>query len=220
MAERKFRDLMIAAKKLIVQGEKCLRDAAEHIAKASEQGASQRAIAEEIGKSQAWVSRFLAWRAGGYAEDTPFGPESKAKRERQKDRDQAPDQADGEDLDLDDEKDDDQDEDLDDDDHGQHHPDQEEQVVEAAGEADNEGVFGSTNEGSERAQPAPGRTPEDKRVLLIKMLGMLGSHQHGERANAALMVERLRAEIGLTWDELIVEDVLAQGGDRPGVYVH
>jgi hypothetical protein len=38
---------------------------------------------------------------------------------------------------------------------------------------------------------------------LIAALGMLGSAHAGERAAAALQVERLRAKIGKTWPELI-----------------
>jgi hypothetical protein len=44
-----------------------------------------------------------------------------------------------------------------------------------------------------------------KRVLpkLIGALGMLGSDHAGERAAAALQVERLRAKLGKQWNELI-----------------
>jgi hypothetical protein len=38
----------------------------------------------------------------------------------------------------------------------------------------------------------------------VKALGMLGSDQAGERASAALVVEKQRVKLGLTWDELIV----------------
>ena len=33
---------------------------------------------------------------------------------------------------------------------------------------------------------------------------MLGSDQLGERASAAVVVEKQRAKLGLTWDELII----------------
>jgi hypothetical protein len=72
--------LLATAKTCIAAGEKSLCQAAESIAKAAELGASQREIAETVGKSAAWVNGLLAWRKGGYAE-TPFGPQSKAKRE-------------------------------------------------------------------------------------------------------------------------------------------
>jgi hypothetical protein len=42
------------------------------------------------------------------------------------------------------------------------------------------------------------------RELLVKALGMLGSDHAGERANAALAVEKQRAKLGMTWDELII----------------
>jgi hypothetical protein len=58
-----------------------MHDAAEYIAKAQEQGATQRVIAERVGKSVGWVNRLLQWRLEGYKE-TAFGPPSKARRER------------------------------------------------------------------------------------------------------------------------------------------
>ena len=42
------------------------------------------------------------------------------------------------------------------------------------------------------------------RDLLIKALGMLGSEHAGERAIAALVVEKQRAKLGMTWEELII----------------
>ena len=44
------------------------------------------------------------------------------------------------------------------------------------------------------------------RRLLIKALGMLGSDRAGERASAALKVEKFRIKIGKTWDELILQE--------------
>src|SRR5437868_917656 len=43
-----------------------LRAAAEDIALAYEQGATQREVARGVGKSAAWVNRLLKWREGGY----------------------------------------------------------------------------------------------------------------------------------------------------------
>ena len=48
------------------------------------------------------------------------------------------------------------------------------------------------------------RIPEIARKLLIKALAMLGSEHAAERASAALIVERQRARLNLTWDDLIV----------------
>jgi hypothetical protein len=44
------------------------------------------------------------------------------------------------------------------------------------------------------------------RKLLVKALGMLGSDRVGERASAALKVEKFRTRLGKTWDQLIVEE--------------
>jgi len=70
------------AKRAIASGENDLRRAAEHITKASQQGASQRAIAAGVGKSVSWVNGLLQWSKSGYADVTPFGPASKVRRER------------------------------------------------------------------------------------------------------------------------------------------
>jgi hypothetical protein len=74
-------ELLNSAKKHIATGENCLREAAEDIAAASEKGATQRVIAEKVGKSVGWVNGLLQWRQGGYQE-TPFGPAVRASRER------------------------------------------------------------------------------------------------------------------------------------------
>jgi hypothetical protein len=47
------------------------------------------------------------------------------------------------------------------------------------------------------AMPALTRTDRER---LAKLLGMLGSQHAGERDNAALAIERLRRELGLSWD--------------------
>ena len=75
-------ELLSRARRAIESGEASLRAAAEDIAVAQEQGATQRQIAEAVGKSAAWVNRLLAWRRQGYRDDTPFGPQEKAKRQR------------------------------------------------------------------------------------------------------------------------------------------
>ena len=71
--------LLAKAKEEIESGETRLKLAAACIAVASERGATQRVIADAVGKSPAWVNRLLKWRAAGYA-DTPFGPQSKVSR--------------------------------------------------------------------------------------------------------------------------------------------
>ena len=58
--------LLTEAKRAIAAGEGHLRKAAELIAKARTAGATQRQIAERVGKSQSWISQLLAWRKSGY----------------------------------------------------------------------------------------------------------------------------------------------------------
>ena len=57
------------------------------------------------------------------------------------------------------------------------------------------------------------RIPDAARKELLKALAMLGSEHAAERASAALIVERQRARLNLTWDDLIVpaevEDALS-----------
>jgi hypothetical protein len=77
-------DLFSRAKDAIAAGDQSLHDAAEALALAREDfKASQREIADAVGKSVAWVNRLLQWRRQGFV-GTPFGPGSKARRERQK----------------------------------------------------------------------------------------------------------------------------------------
>ena len=75
-------ELLSRARRAIESGEASLRAAAEDIAVAQEQGATQRQIAEAVGKSAAWVNRLLKWRESGYQDGTAFGPQAKASRQR------------------------------------------------------------------------------------------------------------------------------------------
>ena len=75
-------ELLSRANRAIESGETSLRAAADDIAAAEEQGATQRQIAEAVGKSAAWVNRLLKWRESGYQDDTAFGPQAKASRQR------------------------------------------------------------------------------------------------------------------------------------------
>ena len=54
---------------------------------------------------------------------------------------------------------------------------------------------------------APVAGPRPVRARLVKLLGLTGSQFEGERANAAFMAEKLRREIGLSWEQLIVEGI-------------
>jgi hypothetical protein len=74
-------ELLSRAKAAIEAGESSLRDAAEALARAQEDfNATQREIAEAVGRSASWVNRLLKWRQSGYKEYSPFGPTTKAGR--------------------------------------------------------------------------------------------------------------------------------------------
>ena len=77
-------EFLTRAKRAIESGDTSMRAAAEDIAAAQKQGATQRQIAEAVGKSVGWVNRLLQWRSGGYQAETAFGPQSKARRQRAK----------------------------------------------------------------------------------------------------------------------------------------
>lgn len=78
------------AKRDLAEGEKLLRNgmascrsAAEHIAAAIDQGATQREVAKAIGKSQPWVAALLKWHKAG-ALDSSGGPFAVASKEQRK----------------------------------------------------------------------------------------------------------------------------------------
>src|SRR4051812_43720292 len=79
------RDLLDKAKTAIRSSDARLRDAANYIAAAKTQGATQDRVAKHLGRSPAWVSLLLCWRRGGF-KGTPFGPQSRAARQAVKDR--------------------------------------------------------------------------------------------------------------------------------------
>jgi hypothetical protein len=68
-------ELLSRATRSIDSGESSLRAAAEDLAAAQAQGATQRQIAEAVGKSAGWVNRLLQWRETGYRDGTAFGPQ-------------------------------------------------------------------------------------------------------------------------------------------------
>ena len=79
---QEIKALLQLAKHAFASSEVDLRRGAENVALAVNKGATQRKAAEGVGKSAAWVNRLLKWRKAGYPSDTPFGPQSKAKRRR------------------------------------------------------------------------------------------------------------------------------------------
>jgi hypothetical protein len=206
-------DLLGRAKSSIDAGENYLHQAAEDIAAATEQGATQRKIAETVGKSAAWVNQLLRWRQAGY-QDTAFGPQSKVKRDRvqateQKtrrkpatDNEQARAQtararADKAKADA-----------------AKAKADAAKAKADAAkANADARKADANARKardewftGMMRGRPNPKKKVHSgPRERLVKSLGILGSDQAGERDAAALMVEKLRKILDMSWDELIVE---------------
>jgi hypothetical protein len=202
-------ELLSRAKRAIESGETALRAAAEDIAAAQEKGATQRQIAEAVGKSAAWVNRLLKWRETGYQDLTPFGPQAKASRRRTQ-RVQTT---------------------------KQKLATTSEEAQAAAARARAETAKAEAARAKAEAQEAKAAAAKAKaeaakakadarkatsgfyrktfrgntarkidrgaRDRLVKALGMLGSDQAGERANAAHFVEKQRTQLGMTWDELI-----------------
>jgi len=212
-------ELLKRAKSSIRGGETMLRRAAEDLASARKLGASQRQIAEAVGKSAAWVNRLLKWRENDYRDETPFGPQAKASRKRGH-RVQATK-------------------------HSNKTTSTSEQAQATAERARAETAKAEAAKAEAEAQRAKAdawraRVEADKakanarkaraeanarmrdffrdaqkqtclkgidpdaRTRLVKLLGMLGSQHEGERANAASQVERKRVEMGMTWEELII----------------
>jgi hypothetical protein len=207
-------ELLSRARLAIKSGENSLRAAAEDIAVAQDRGASQRRIAKEVGRSAAWVNRLLRWRKRGYQDDTPFGPQSKASRQRAQGVDAAEQNKQN----------------------AKESATTSERARAAAARARAEAAKAEAARAEAEARKAKAeaakaeadaRTAKAKadarrshrafrqasgekpihsgpRELLVKALGMLGSDQAGERDNAACFAERTRKKLGMTWDELII----------------
>ena len=86
------RELFARAKASIESGDQSYRSAAEYYRNAAEalaiseeqHAATQREMAEAVGRSLGWVNALLQWHKAGYRDETVFGPGSKAARERRK----------------------------------------------------------------------------------------------------------------------------------------
>jgi hypothetical protein len=154
------------ARRAVAAGEQRFREAAECLAAAKKLGATQRASAKAIGKSPAWVNRLLKWRSGGYRE-TPFGPQSKAKRTAvqatKQRRPMTTEEARAQTAQA------------------------EFQTARAVAVA---AMFGDESK----------RIPAAARKELLAALRALAS----SRDTAAILVERQRARLNLTWDDLLV----------------
>jgi hypothetical protein len=74
-------ELLRRGKAAIDAGESSPREAAEALALAQQDfKATQREIAEAVGRSLGWVNRLLTWRRSGYKESSPFGPTTRVGR--------------------------------------------------------------------------------------------------------------------------------------------
>jgi hypothetical protein len=213
---RAIDDLLKQAKRAIADGEASLKEAAECISKAQDRGATQRQIAEVVGKSAAWVNRLLAWRAGGFIGDA-FGPahhkerqsaqrvhpgEQKEKRRPKPATTSEQEQA-------------------------QRARAQAETAKAEAARAKAEAAKARADAARARSEDARARAEARRaahdafadifgggrerkvlhsgpRELLIKALGMLGSNQDGEVLNAARKAEELRRKLDMTWEELVI----------------
>jgi hypothetical protein len=185
-------ELLSHAKDLILTGFGNLRDAVEDMASAKEQGASLRAIAKAVGMSHGWVNEKLKWRKGGY-QGTPFGPQSKASRRRGQAADHT------RRLDS--------------------HPAKQVILPPQRRRAAPVAVRSITPEpvgGVDMARLADAETVTPAEIIkagglnsiqrgdLIHVLELLGCARPRTRSTVALTIEKRRAELGLTWDELII----------------
>lgn len=155
------------ARRAVEAGEHQFKKAAECLAAAKKLGATQRQSAKAIGKSPAWVNTLLQWQASGF-KDTPFGPQSKAKRAAVQATKQA------------------------------RRPTTAEEALAQKAQAEFQTaravavskMFGADSK----------RIPAAARKELLAALRALAS----SRDTAAVLVERQRARLNLTWDDLIV----------------
>lgn len=175
-------ELIIRAKRYIAIGETSrttsFRAAAEDIARAHDQGATQRKIADGVGKSAAWVNRLLQWLKDGCV-GAPFG-------------DKVVQGVNKNDL-------------------SSVEPVSVSKTSEAHGLGDLSVRAQTTVAESNdiAAAMAQGKTAAKKlsgseRARLINTLEFLATERPRLRAQFALNVEKHRAELGLTWDELLI----------------
>jgi hypothetical protein len=154
--------LLTEAKRAIAAGESHLRKAAELIVKARTAGATQRQIAERVGKSQSWISQLLAWRKSGY-KGGAFERSHKARTISRANQSRAT----------------------------SHRP----MTTEEAEAMRARAVAVAAMFGAESK-----RIPAAARKEFLTALAMLAK----SRDTAAVLVERQRARLNLTWDDLLV----------------
>jgi hypothetical protein len=219
-------ELLAAAKAAIDSGESSMHIAAEAIAQAQAQGATQRKIAETVDKSAAWVNGLLQWRIGGY-QGTCFGPQKQrarptaeaspkadpafsqtkhakpkseeraqadtAKAEASKARAKASQaKADAEKAKADARK---------------AEADARKAKAEANAQAkwkrDRDNAFAGAFRHRTPGSKEPKMTHAQRRTL-VGLLGHLGNDNAGQRDVAATKADKLRNELGVGWDDLIV----------------
>lgn len=193
-------EMIDEAKRSISAGQHHWKRAAELLARAVELGAAQRQIADAIGKSPAWVNSLLKWQKGG-CQLTPFGPSSRASRVRRSNL-----QATERDV-LDERQFDPTGSDL------------IRNAVSPLGQklpsvstvAEVSLARVPTPEQAVRfpGEPARGGTLGTHRALLIEALNKLAGSSVAEREAACIVVEEIRSEINLPWDDLLIQ------ADRP-----
>jgi hypothetical protein len=182
-------ELLSKAKDAIASGDRSYREAAEYIADAQAQGATQRTIAAKLGKSAAWVNRLLAWRAGGFIGDAFDRAHRKRFVQPAEQTAESADHAESAAFDS------------------------AESADSEADEAErrfNEWFIRTSHQrqrvnmfdfyGIRRLRFAEAKD----RDILVRALGMLGSDQPGEVLNAARVVEKQRRKLNITWDDLII----------------
>jgi hypothetical protein len=169
------------------------RAAAEYIAKAQENLASQREIAKAIGKCASWVNQLLSWRDKGF-NGSPFAAQSKAARDKKKKRSVAAERfhnrfAVKDDVGGDDGHDDAQDDTA--------------SFDNNAGDEESGDAESSDDNTGDEEFGGPVIVSKD-RTKLVKLLGMLGSNKDAECVSAARKVEELRKKLDMVWDDLII----------------
>jgi len=203
----KVADLLEKAKGAIAAGEKYYREAAELVAQAQEAGATQKQIADRIGKSQPWISQLLAWRTSGYhggaferSHKARISRANKSKGKPASTGEQARAQRARAHADAEKAK-------------AQH---AKAEAAKARAEAKAEAArLRAERERTRRRmfEMMHGMEPKEihsgTRTLIVKALGMLGSAHDNEVLVAARKVEGLRKRTGLTWNDLIIEAIPA-----------
>ena len=174
-------EAIASAAEVIKTSDRTLRLAADYLAFAEAKGATQREMAEGIGRSAAWVNCLLQWRRNGYSESTPFGAQSRERDkrhdERTREREHARTRS------------------------GPKHDDGIKQRRERA-RRDKARAYEARVEAEVRARMAEafGRAAqldEVTRRRLVGCLGLLGSDKDGEVLNAARKVEKTRQRLNL-----------------------